>query len=103
MNIHSAKQAMNMTMALLAKEEPTITYLAVHPGMVETEAFARMLKDGKEHMQTAQHSLLMNVAQSKKLLDPKEPGEALAKLVISAPREQSGRFVNWNDPWVKQL
>jgi NAD(P)-dependent dehydrogenase (short-subunit alcohol dehydrogenase family) len=92
----SAKAAMNHLAMTIANEEKDIISIAVRPGTVDTE----MQKDIRE-----KHSSFMDPSDAKKfaelkssgsLLKPEQPGHVIAKLALDAPRELSGKFVQWN-------
>jgi NAD(P)-dependent dehydrogenase (short-subunit alcohol dehydrogenase family) len=92
----SAKAAMNHLAMTIANEEENITAIAVRPGTVDTD----MQRDIRE-----KHSSAMDASDAKKfadlktsgsLLKPEQPGHVMAKLVLDAPKELSGKFLQWN-------
>lgn len=92
----SAKAAMNHLAMTIASEEKDITTIAIRPGTVDTE----MQRDIRE-----KHNNAMDASDAKKfaelkstgsLLRPEQPGHVMAKLVLDAPKELSGMFLQWN-------
>ncbi|KAK5169645.1 uncharacterized protein LTR77_005622 [Saxophila tyrrhenica] len=97
----SAKAAMNHLAMTIANEEKDIIAIAVRPGTVDTE----MQRDIRE-----KHSTAMDASDAKKfaelkssgsLLKPEQPGHVMARLVLDAPKELSGKFVQWNGEELK--
>nr|POF03962.1 putative oxidoreductase c30d10.05c [Quercus suber] len=92
----SSKAAINHLATTLATEEKDITSISIRPGVVDTE----MQQDIRE-----KHSTVMDAKDAAKfaelkktggLLRPEQPGHVMAKLVLDAPHELSGRFLTWN-------
>ena len=95
---------MHQVLASLAKEEPSVTFLSVDPGIVRTEAFREAFESCKKHAPPEQVQWLQSVQSNKKiLLEPEVPAESFVKLVLSCPKAKSGTLVNWNEPWISQL
>jgi NAD(P)-dependent dehydrogenase (short-subunit alcohol dehydrogenase family) len=92
----AAKAAINHLAMTLGAEEKDITTISVRPGVVDTE----MQRDIRE-----KHSKVMDEQDTAKfaelkatggLLKPEQPGHVMAKLVLEAPKELSGKFLSWN-------
>jgi len=92
----SSKAALNHLALTLAAEEKDITSIAIRPGVVDTE----MQRDIREKHNTAMDEQdAARFAELKKtggLLKPEQPGHVMAKLVLDAPKELSGKFLSWN-------
>lgn len=92
----SAKAAMNHLAQTIANEEEDVISIAIRPGVVDTE----MQRDIREKHNTAMYpSDRARFAELKKtggLLKPEQPGYVMARLVISAPKDLSGKFLSWN-------
>lgn len=89
----SSKAAMNHLTQTLSVEEPEVTSVALRPGLVDTE----MQRDIRD-----KHSSQMDKDDAKKfndlpsnggLLRPDQPGNVIAKLVMDAPKDLSGKFI----------
>lgn len=94
---------MHQILASLAKEEPSLTCLAIDPGTVDTVAFHSALQSVRKSMPPAYVKWFENVQAGKDFLKPEEPAEAFVKLVLGAPKAKSGSFVTWNDNWINEI
>lgn len=92
----ASKAALNHLAGTLGAEEKDIVSIAIRPGVVDTE----MQRDIRE-----KHNSIMDAADAAKfaelkstggLLKPEQPGNVMAKLALSPPRELSGKFLTWN-------
>lgn len=99
----TAKAALNHFTRVLAVEEPSITAVAVRPGVVDTEMQVLIREKGSTGMPKAVHDRFMNYHTNGELLPPDLPGQALAFLALYAPQEWSGEFLNWDEEKVKSL
>lgn len=99
----TGKAAMNMYIGVLAQEEPSVTFLAVAPGIVQTEMSESFFERGRPYMAAAQVAYIEGLRKEGKMLQPESVADAYAKLALSAPRARSGQFVTWNDRWVADL
>ncbi|CZT16048.1 probable dehydrogenase [Ramularia collo-cygni] len=92
----SAKAAMNHLAATIANEEEDVISMAIRPGVVDTE----MQKDIREKHHTAMYpgdrARFAELKKTGGLLKPEQPGNVMARLVLSAPKELSGKFLSWN-------
>lgn len=90
-----AKAALNHLVQTLATEEPLITSIAVRPGVVDTEMQAEVRRHGHimDHGD-AERFRMMHLEG--KLLRPEQPGDVMARLVLGAGREFSGKFMSWD-------
>ncbi|KAL4919666.1 hypothetical protein BDW62DRAFT_178790 [Aspergillus aurantiobrunneus] len=93
----STKAAMNHLALSLGEEEPEVTSVSIRPGMVDTEMQRELREDHATTLEPQVHSKFTAVHQEGKLLKPEQPGHVMAKLVLDAPKELSGRFLSWND------
>jgi NAD(P)-dependent dehydrogenase (short-subunit alcohol dehydrogenase family) len=92
-----AKAALNQFNAVLAVEEPSVTAVALRPGVVDTEMQAVIRRDGGKGMDAGMHGRFLNYHDSGELLPPEKPGRAIAWLALYAPPELSGKFISWDD------
>jgi NAD(P)-dependent dehydrogenase (short-subunit alcohol dehydrogenase family) len=99
----SAKAAINQLTRLLASEEPTITALALLPGIVDTAMQATIRAKGESHMAQSNYEWLFNLHENGKLLPPAAPARAIACLSLYAPHEWSGEVLAWDEGRVQRL
>jgi len=81
----------------LAVEEPDITAVAVRPGTVDTEMQREIREEHNFVMDPQDVTKFANLKKDGKLLQSEQPGNVIARLVLDAPKELSGRFISWND------
>ncbi|KAL2863968.1 SDR family oxidoreductase [Aspergillus lucknowensis] len=93
----STKAAMNHLALSLGEEEPDVTSVSIRPGMVDTEMQRELREDHATTLEPQVHAKFTTVHKEGKLLKPEQPGHVMAKLVLDAPRELSGKFLTWND------
>ncbi|POS87235.1 hypothetical protein EPUL_001461, partial [Erysiphe pulchra] len=88
----SAKAALNHLVQTLAVEEPLITSIAVRPGVVDTEMQAEVRGHDKL-MDASDTEKFRALYREGRLLRPEQPGDVMARLVLGAGREFSGKFL----------
>lgn len=86
---------MNNFAMTLGAEEPDVTSVSVRPGMVDTEMQRELREDHATTLDAEMHSKFTTVHKDGKLLKPEQPGHVMAKLVLDAPKELSGRFLSY--------
>lgn len=79
-----------MTMAL---EEPDITSISIRPGMVDTKMQEELRAQHIDVLGPVQGKRFLDAHTEGKLLKPEQPGHVIAKLVLDAPRDLSGKFL----------
>lgn len=89
----ASKAAMNHLAQTLRVEEPTITTVAIRPGRVDTEMQREIREDHAHLMAKEDIEALVNAHKTGQLLRPEQPGNVIARLVLGAPGELSGRFL----------
>ncbi|KZV80059.1 NAD(P)-binding protein [Exidia glandulosa HHB12029] len=94
----ASKAALNQLNRTLAVEEPDITSIAFHPGVVRTEMAAAIQRDGKDHMDPAVVGMLAATASETDV-----PGRGIRNLVLRAETEYSGKYLYFDDPLVTSL
>ncbi|KAI1460112.1 NAD(P)-binding protein [Annulohypoxylon moriforme] len=92
----TSKAALTHLCAHLAVEEPSITSVAISPGKLDTEMQKQIRDDGKAGMSPEVHASFVDEHESGRLLDPKKPGNVVAKLVEGATRNLNGKHFRWN-------
>ena len=97
----SSKAAMNHLALTIANEEKDITTVAVRPGTVDTEMQRDIREKHSGAMDPSDAKKFAELKSEGKLFKPEQPGHVIAKLVLDAPKELSGKFVQWNDEELK--
>ncbi|KAL3902073.1 MAG: hypothetical protein SGCHY_000107 [Lobulomycetales sp.] len=90
----ASKAAGNMFIKCLALEEPSITALAIRPGVVDTPMIAKVLKQGESNGMP--ESFFKRFVDAD-LLSPDVPGTTLARAAMGVGHELSGEYVSWDD------
>ncbi|EEA19808.1 hypothetical protein TMatcc_009950 [Talaromyces marneffei ATCC 18224] len=95
----ATKAALNYFALALSQEEPDVTSIALRPGMVDTEMQREIREDHAKKGELPPGALTRyeEAYRDGKLLKPEQPGNVMARLVLDAPKELSGRFISWND------
>ncbi|PYH44098.1 SDR family oxidoreductase [Aspergillus saccharolyticus JOP 1030-1] len=93
----ASKAAMNHLARTLGEEEPAVTTVSIDPGLVDTEMQREIREDLATAMESQLHSFFTSAHKAGGLSKPEQPGHVIAKLVVGAPKELSGRFIEWND------
>ena len=85
---------------MLAEEEPTLTAVAVGPGVVDTDMQKFMRSNAPRVMPPEHYRYYLDI-KSKGLLKPPDiPGRSIAWLALKAPPELTGKFLSYDDPRV---
>jgi NAD(P)-dependent dehydrogenase (short-subunit alcohol dehydrogenase family) len=90
---------MNNFAMSLGAEEPDVTSVSIRPGMVDTEMQRELREDHATNLDAEMHSKFTGVHKDGKLLKPEQPGHVMAKLVLDAPKEISGHFYSYVEPY----
>lgn len=90
----STKAAMNHLALSLGEEEPDVTSVSIRPGMVDTDMQRALREDHKTSLEPQVYAKFATVHKDGKLLKPEQPGHVMAKLVLDAPRELTGKFLS---------
>jgi NAD(P)-dependent dehydrogenase (short-subunit alcohol dehydrogenase family) len=93
-----AKAALTHFTRQLATEEPTITAVALRPGVVDTAMQTLIRQQGPAVMPPDQSAYFQALKDRGELLDPAIPARAAAWLALSAPETLSGVFIGYDDP-----
>lgn len=94
----SSKAAMNSLAQHIAVEEPSITTVTVNPGRTDTAMQKEIRDQGKGVMAEAERGTFVTSFEQGKLNKPEGPGHVMAKLVIDASQDLSGKFLSWTAP-----
>lgn len=99
----SAKAALNHLAMTVASEERDITSIAIRPGVVDTEMQQDIREKHNKAMDASDAKRFAELKSSGGLLKPEQPGHVMAKLVLGAPAELSGKFLSWNAEELKDF
>ena len=91
----SSKAAMNSLAQHIAVEEPSITTVTVNPGRTDTAMQKEIRDQGKGVMAEAERGTFVTSFEQGKLNKPEGPGHVMAKLVIDASQDLSGKFLRY--------
>ncbi|KAL1956667.1 hypothetical protein VTO42DRAFT_6917 [Malbranchea cinnamomea] len=94
----ASKAAINHLAMTLGKEEPEVVTIALRPGMVDTDMQVLLRERYTEILGPKDSERFITAHKEGKLLRPEKPGNVIARLVLSAPTELSGKFLTWNGP-----
>jgi hypothetical protein len=84
---------MNHLALTLNAEEPSITSIAIRPGVVDTAMQQAIREEHSVKMDKKDNEKFARLHEQGELLKPEQPGHVMARLVLSAPRELGGRFL----------
>ncbi len=93
-----AKAALTHFTRQLAAEEPTITSVALRPGVVDTAMQQLIRQAGPSVMTPDKSAYFQELKDRGELLAPEIPARAAAWLALSAPADLSGAFIDFDDP-----
>jgi NAD(P)-dependent dehydrogenase (short-subunit alcohol dehydrogenase family) len=98
----TGKAALNHFTRVLAAEEKDVTALTVRPGVVDTDMQAILRDDADNAMPADQIAYYRQLKEHRELEPPEIPARAIAWLALHAPREFSGKFLNYDDPLISR-
>ena len=98
----TGKAALNHFPRVLAAEEPAVTALTVRPGVVDTDMQTVLRNDKENDMPEEQRAHYRQLKERGELEPPEVPARAIAWLALHAPREFSGRFLDYDDPRISR-
>ena len=93
----ATKAAQNHLALTLKAEEPSITTVAIRPGMVDTDMQKAIREEHMDNMDPEDMKKFMGAFQEGKLVRPEQCGHVIAKLAVYATPDLSGQFMAWND------
>ena len=94
----TAKAALNHFTRVLAVEEPELTTVAVRPGVVDTDMQTYIREEGRRTMPSDQADYYRQLKDRGELEPAIIPARTIAWPALYAPREFSGRFLDYDDP-----
>ncbi len=94
----TGKAALNHFTRILAVEESGLTALTVRPGVVDTDMQTFIREEGPRAMPADQADYYRQLKDRGQLEPAVIPARSIAWLALYAPREFSGRFLDFDDP-----
>jgi NAD(P)-dependent dehydrogenase (short-subunit alcohol dehydrogenase family) len=98
----AAKAGLNHFTRVLADEEPSLTIVAVRPGVVDTAMQTYIRAHGPGVMAPDQANYYLDLKADNLLEPPEVPAGVIAWLALKAPRSISGDFIDYDDPRFRQ-
>lgn len=89
----ASKAAMNHFARQIAVEEPSVTSIAVRPGVVDTDMQRQLREVHSAVMAAKDNEKFLGLHQAGKLLRPDQPGHVMARMVLDPPKELGGKYV----------
>ena len=89
----ASKAAINHLALTLGVEEAEVTSISVRPGVVDTEMQRDIRDVHVSAMKEQDAAKFLTLHKEGRLLKPEQPGHVMAKLVLQAPRNLSGQFL----------
>ena len=77
----------------LALEEKALTVVSVRPGVVDTQMQVDLRTSHFPKMDPENVKKFATMHEQDTMLKPEQPGNVMARLVLNAPKELSGKFV----------
>ncbi|KAI8318276.1 NAD(P)-binding protein, partial [Martensiomyces pterosporus] len=96
----AAKAAVNYATLVLGAEEPEITAVAIHPGVVETPMFDRVVGHAKESTTENSEEVLDIIFSAK--ITTELPGAIIGNLALRADHSLSGKYVEYDQPEIAE-
>jgi len=98
----TAKAALNHFTRVIAVEEPELTAVAVRPGVVDTNMQTFIRQEGPRAMPSDQADYYRQLKDRGELEPAAIPARSIAWLALYAPREFSGRFLDYDDDGISK-
>ncbi len=98
----TAKAGLNQFTSVLAEEEPSLTCVAVRPGVVDTDMQALIRRQGPKAMPSDQLAYYLNLKSEGQLEPPFVPARSIAWLALYAPNDWSGEFMNYDETRISE-
>ena len=91
----SSKAALNHLALTLSVEEPDVTTVSIRPGVVDTDMQRELREVHHKAMEKQDAERFFTMHREGTILKPEQPGNVMAKLVLDAPKELSGKFLRY--------
>lgn len=86
---------MNHLAMTLAVEEPEVTTVSIRPGVVDTSMQEDIRNVHSKFMDEKDTKKFSGLHKEGKLLRPEQPGNVMARLVLEASKDLSGKFLRY--------
>ncbi|KAI9760155.1 MAG: hypothetical protein M4579_001875 [Chaenotheca gracillima] len=93
----ASKAALNHLGATVASEEPDVTTISIRPGVVDTQMQQELRDEHLTKMNPEDGAKFATLKKDGQLLKPEQPGNVMARLVMDATNDLSGKFLSWDD------
>jgi NAD(P)-dependent dehydrogenase (short-subunit alcohol dehydrogenase family) len=77
----------------LGAEEPDVTTVSIRPGVIDTAMQQEIRDVHLRNMDPKDAEKFSSAHRDGKLNRPEQPGNVIARLVLDAPKELSGKFL----------
>lgn len=99
----ASKAALNHLAMTLKNEEPDVTTVSIRPGVVDSDMQKEIREVHHSTMDEKDREKFLEAKEKGKLLRPEQPGNVIAALAVTAPKELSGKFLSWDDEALKEF
>ena len=89
----ASKAALNHLAMSISIEEPSITCIAIRPGVVNTDMQKELREVHASKMSENDAAKFHGLHQTGGLLTPEQPGQVIAKLALDGQHQLSGKFL----------
>ncbi|KAI8319918.1 NAD(P)-binding protein [Martensiomyces pterosporus] len=96
----ASKAALNYATQVLAAEEPEITVVAIHPGLVETPMFGSVVEHAKGSSPGGNHEAVSGLFEVS--ITTELPGAIIGNLALRADHSLSGKYVEYDQPEIAE-
>ncbi|KAI8322396.1 NAD(P)-binding protein [Martensiomyces pterosporus] len=96
----AGKAAINHATKTLAVEEPEITAVAIHPGVVDTPMFEAVVGHAKDSVVEGSQDILNDLVEAR--ITTELPGAIIGNLALRADHSLSGRYVEYDEPEIAE-
>ncbi|KAL9125196.1 MAG: hypothetical protein Q9217_005567 [Psora testacea] len=92
----ASKSAINALARQIACEEPALTAFAIRPGVVDTDMQRELREVHSAVMDDKDNAKFRDAHRNQTLLQPEQPGDVMARLVIDPDRSLNGQYLSWD-------
>ncbi len=96
----TAKAGLTHMTRVIAAEEPDVTFVALRPGVVDTQMQQQIREEGPGNMTKEKAEYFRELKAEGKLYSPDVPAKIMAWLVLHGTEELNGQFLEHDDPQI---